>query len=45
MALALNRLSQSQQFKNYLRFNVAQCQHPKVFEILAEALRKQDFVH
>lgn len=37
-----NSFSQSQQFKSYLRFNVAQCQHPQVFEILAEALALQN---
>ena len=36
-----NAFSQSQNFKNFIRFNVAQCQDPKVFEVLSHAIQQE----
>lgn len=36
-----NAFSQSQNFKNFLRFNVAQCLDPKIFVVLSHAIQRE----
>ncbi len=36
-----NAFSQSQQYQNFIRFNVAQCQNSKVFEVLSHAIKHE----
>lgn len=36
-----NSFSQSKNFKNFIRFNVAQCLDPKVFEVLSLAIQHE----
>ncbi|ENX41229.1 PLP-dependent aminotransferase family protein [Acinetobacter sp. NIPH 2100] len=36
-----NAFSQSQNFKNFIRFNVAQSLQPKVFEVLSQAIQQE----
>ncbi|WP_278394646.1 PLP-dependent aminotransferase family protein [Acinetobacter venetianus] len=36
-----NAFSQSQQYQNFIRFNVAQCQNPKNFEVLSHAIKHE----
>ncbi len=36
-----NSFSQSQNFKNFIRFNVAQCINPKVFAVLSHAIQQE----
>lgn len=36
-----NAFSQSQNFQNFIRFNVAQCQNPKVFDVLSQAIQHE----
>ena len=34
-----NAFSQSQRAADYVRFNVSQCQDPRIWQVLADALR------
>ena len=36
-----NAFSQSQNFKNFIRFNVAQCQDLRIFEVLSHAIQQE----
>ncbi|MDM1021358.1 PLP-dependent aminotransferase family protein [Acinetobacter sp. VNK23] len=36
-----NAFSQSQNFKNFIRFNVAQCQDSRIFEVLSHAIQQE----